>query len=108
MVGVPTPPIPPIGPQLRHEFDTRFSKHVPPVAEVGQVPSVVEMNSQLLDGVDFDPKCEKSKCWPCLDDEGKTAVTGGLVMSSIAFLGLTFFTGRNARRPGASERQPDA
>jgi hypothetical protein len=30
----------------------------------------------------------------CLDDEGKTGVVAGLVMSSIAFLGLTFFTGR--------------
>jgi hypothetical protein len=35
---------------------------------------------------------------PCLDDEGKTAVLGGLVMSSMTFLTLTLFTGRNPRR----------
>lgn len=35
---------------------------------------------------------------PCLDDEQKTAVVGGLVMSSISFLGLTFLTGRSPRR----------
>jgi hypothetical protein len=41
---------------------------------------------------------------PCLDDEEKTAVVGGLVMSSITFLGLTLFTGRNPRRKGVAEQ----
>lgn len=45
---------------------------------------------------------------PCLDDEQKTAVMGGLVMSSIAFLGLTFFTGRNPRRPESDLAQQAA
>ena len=40
----------------------------------------------------------KQKNLACLQDEERTAVMGGLVMSSISFLGLTFFTGRNPRR----------
>ncbi len=50
-------------------------------------------------GEKWDYHYEKSCEYECLDDEGRTAVMGGLVMSSITFLGLTFFTGRNPRRP---------
>jgi len=37
-----------------------------------------------------------------MNDEGRVALVSGLVMSSLMFLGLTFFTGGKPRAPRAS------
>ena len=68
--------------------------------EVG-IPEFPEPPEPTIEPEDGAP-CER----PCLDDEGKTAVVGGLVMSSISFLGLTFFTGRNPRRRDEAMQPP--
>ncbi len=57
------------------------------------IPEPPELRESAFAAED-DETCER----PCLDDKAKTAAVGGLVMSSISFLGLTLFTGRNPRR----------
>ena len=60
------------------------------VVEVPQPPSPPDSEFMF----EHEEECEQE----CLSDEGRTAVMGGLVMSSIMFLGLTLFTGRTPRR----------
>lgn len=98
IVGVPAPPIPPSipGAHVEHRVWSGEDKSIPPVHGVDHV---VEVNVPPPSDPDFAMRIEASECWPCLDDEGKTAIVAGLVMSSVAFVGLTFFTGRSPRRP---------
>ena len=82
---------------VRHELKARALGMIVEVPEPPDRP-----------GEQWDYHYEKACEYECLDDEGKTAVMGGLVMSSITFVGLTFFTGRNPRRGEAPEVQQAA
>ena len=80
---------------IRHEIKARALGAMVEIPEPPDPP--VEMREY-----NYTKHCQ----YECLDDEGKTAVMGGLVMSSLTFLGLTFFTGRTLRRVGDEEQTP--
>ncbi len=69
--------------------------------EIPEPPELPESASVVMDEGECDDR-------PCLDDKEKTAVVSGLVMSSISFVGLTFFTGRNPRRKDSTPGQQAA
>jgi hypothetical protein len=52
-----------------------------------------------LDEIDAMDEVDTGGHRACLSDEGRVALVAGLVMSSLMFLGLTFFTGGKPRAP---------